>query len=272
MKYKLIASDLDETLLNDEHHICQRNKDLINKARELGVKFVPATGRLFTATDSVLKELGVYDQEGEYVLSANGGIITENKNSRLLKCCGLTFEKTKELFEFGSRYDICVQIHTLENIHAFHLNEDERQRLIHQGVSYREFFDKDLYFLKNEKIIKVLFETTDIPYLESLQPLLEDITKDVVDISYSSNRYMELNQKGINKGQGLKDLSELLDIPLEQIIAVGDHYNDEMLLRAAGLSVAANNAIDDIKNICDYVTEANNNEGVIAEVIEKFIL
>lgn len=74
MKYQLIACDLDETLLNSQHTICQRNIDLIQKAKEIGVKFVPATGRLYTAVEDVLEMLGLANQTDEYVLSAMVGL------------------------------------------------------------------------------------------------------------------------------------------------------------------------------------------------------
>ena len=93
-----------------------------------------------------------------------------------------------------------------------------------------------------------------------------------ISASYSSGRYLEMNKIGVNKGQGLIDLAEILQIPIEATIAVGDHYNDLDMLKVAGLSVAAGNAIDDIKAVCDYTTQANHNEGVVAELIEKFIL
>ena len=272
MKYQLIACDLDETLLNKDHGITQRNIDMIHKARALGVKFVPATGRLFTGVKDVLKDLGLDNQEDEYVISANGGILTENKDFRILELCGLTFEKAKELFEFGKQFNICIQIHALENIYMYNLNEDEHQRVLNQGVSFEILKDENIDYLKDKKIIKVLYQTTDVAYLESIEPLLKPLTEGEVSISYSSSRYMELNQLGINKGQGLKDLAKLLNIPIEATIAIGDHYNDEPMLKVAGLSVAANNAIDDIKAICDYTTAADHNEGVVAEVIEKFIL
>ena len=96
MKYKVIASDMDETLLNDQHVICQRNIDLIRLAKEKGVKFVPATGRGFMSIQRDLKLLGLYDIPQEYVISFNGGALTENKNNQLLYFEGLSFEKTKE--------------------------------------------------------------------------------------------------------------------------------------------------------------------------------
>lgn len=272
MKYRLIACDLDETLLNSQHTICQRNIDLIHKAKEMGVKFVPATGRLYTAVEEILKMLGLEEQVGEYVLSANGGVITENKNHRLLKCEKLTFQKAKEIFEFGVDKDVCIQVHTLEGVYLYHLNEDEKQRIDGQKLKYTVLKEANIDFMKDYHIIKVLYQSTDIPYLESLEKQMVSIFDQHISASYSSDRYLEMNKIGVNKGQGLVDLAELLQIPIEETIAVGDHYNDLDMLKVAGLSVAAGNAIDDIKAVCDYTTQADHNEGVVAELIEKFIL
>lgn len=106
----------------------------------------------------------------------------------------------------------------------------------------------------------------------SLEEGLKPITDGHCAVSYSSNRYMEFNALGVDKGQGLIDLANKLGIAIEETIAVGDNYNDMAMLKVAGLSVAANNAVDDVKAACDYTTNANNNEGVVAELIEKFIL
>lgn len=272
MKYQLIACDLDETLLNKEHGICQRNIDFIHKTRELGVKFVPATGRLFTAVDDILETLGLDEHEQEYVLSANGGILTENKDHRLLKCEQLTFEKAKELVEFGKDKDVCIQIHTLEGFFFYNLNDDEKARVTGQKLKYTVIDDPNIDHMKDYHIIKILYQSTNVPYLHELVEQMQDIIAEDISYSYSSDRYLELNKKGVNKGQGLIDLANILNIPIDATIAIGDHYNDLDMLKVAGLSVAAANAIDDVKKACDYTTIADHNEGVVAEVIEKFIL
>ena len=271
MDYQLIACDLDETLLNDQHGICDRNIELIHKAKEMGVKFVPATGRLYTAVDNILETLGLDNQAKEYVLSANGGIISENKGHRLLKCETLTFDKMKQLVLYGEDKEVCIQIHTLEGFYFYNLNDDERNRVNNQGLTYTVLENLDVDFMKDYHIVKVLFQSLDVAYLADLADDMVDIL-DGVTYSFSSDRYLELNKKGVSKGQGLHDLARILNIPIEKTIAIGDHYNDVDMLKEAGLSVAAGNAIQDVKDICDYTTHANNNEGVVAEVIEKFIL
>ena len=80
--YRLMFSDLDETLLVN-HHVPKMNQEAILKAREQGLKFVPCTGRAFNMIPEILKEIGTYDQEGEYSLCFNGGLIVENKNNKI---------------------------------------------------------------------------------------------------------------------------------------------------------------------------------------------
>ena len=105
----------------------------------------------------------------------------------------------------------------------------------------------------------------------SLESEMKDITDGHCVTSYSSNRYMEFNALGVDKGSGLIDLAGILDIDIKDVIAVGDNYNDMSMLKVAGLSVAAGNAVEDVKKGCNYTTEADNNEGVVAELIERFI-
>lgn len=272
MEYKLIACDMDETLLNNEHLCPRANIEAIMKAsKEYGVKFVPATGRGFAQISKVLKELGLDDVEDEYVISYNGASLSENKGSKVLSFNGLDYDIMKELAEFGWGKDVCVLIGTFEGPYGYDMKDNERQRLIGQGLKFVEKKEKDVSFLKDTPICKILFQSEDIEYLHSLEAQIDNRLKEKVTISYSSNRYMEINQKGVHKGQGLKELAKLLNIPMEQTIAIGDNYNDLSMLEVAGLSIAANNAIDDVKEVCDYVTKADNNEGVVAEAIRKYI-
>lgn len=272
MGYKLIACDLDETLLNDQHLCCQKNVDAIIKAKEeYGVKFVPATGRGYASITRELKAVGLYDLPNEYVISFNGGALTENKDNKLLSFKGLSFEKTKEIFEFGLQCDVCQHVYTKDKLYVFNISESENQRIINQGVECEILAVNSIDFLKDVPISKILFQNTDVPYLMTLEPKMKHITDGCVAVSYSSNRYIEFNQLGVDKGQGLIDLAKLLNIDIKDTIAVGDNYNDMAMLKVAGLSVAAANAVEDVKKACDYTTIANNNEGVVAELIERFI-
>lgn len=270
--YKLIACDLDETLLDQSHRIPKRNSEAIKRAQqEYGVKFVPATGRGYASVQETLKELGLHDMADEYVLSFNGGALTENKDNRLLQFKEMPFKKMEELFEFGVKQDVCIHVYTQEELYVFNMSESEQERFNGDTMVYQERLDNSVGFLKEERIAKILFQNIDTEYLRSLEPKVSHLTDGQCEVSYSSNRYMEFNSLGIDKGQGLRDLARLLDIDISETIAVGDNYNDMAMLKTAGLSVAAGNAVPDVKAACDYVTQADHNEGVVAELIERFI-
>ena len=106
--YKIIACDLDETLLNDNHQISVKDIESIRKATELGVKFVIATGRPFNSAFNDLKRLGLFDKEDEYVISFNGSALTENKGNRVIYRQEMPFDKINELYKKGVEYDTCI--------------------------------------------------------------------------------------------------------------------------------------------------------------------
>lgn len=268
--YKLIACDLDETLLGSGGVLPQANIEAIEKARKAGVKFVPASGRGYRSMDAMLKKLGLWNLADEYVISFNGGAVTENKNSRLLHFETLPFDLARELFERGLQYDVCIHVYTEEDVYVFRLTEGEKE-YVGDRMAITVCEKENLDFLDGQEIVKVLFVNTDIPYLEQIAKDLEDITGDL-DVSYSSNRYLEFNRKGVNKGSGLEFLAQYLGYAPEECIAIGDNINDLAMIQAAGLGVGVANTVENMKPQCDYITEADNNQGAVAEVIEKFVL
>lgn len=272
MNYRLIATDLDETLLNDAHLVGEENAKWIKKARkEKDVRIVAATGRGYKQILPELTQMGLIDEPHEYVISYNGACLSENKDSKVMEWHGLDFDKMKELFEFGMKKKICIHLYGDDELYIWNLNEDEKNRLHDQNMVYTLCESDDVDFMKEKRIAKILFEDTNVPYMMSFEEELKPITDGCVAVSYSSNRYMEFNTLGVDKGAALKKLAEKLSIPIEETVAIGDNYNDLAMLEAAGLSVSAGNAVEDVKKVTKYTTRANNNEGVVAEVIRKFI-
>ncbi|MEG0276255.1 MAG: HAD family hydrolase [Coprobacillus sp.] len=269
--YKMILSDLDETLLV-EHHVPDFNKEAIDKAKEKGVKFVPATGRAYNMIGDILKEIGTYQQADEYSICFNGGLIVENKDDKILHFKGLSFEQCKELFEIGARYDVCVMIFTLKCCYIFKADPDEVQRKTDQKAPFQVIDEYNMDFLKDEKIAKILFEKKDMPYLKSIEQDLLSYIDGKVCASYSSYRYLEFNALGIDKGHGLRWLANYLNIGIDEVIAIGDNYNDVEMIKEAGLGVCVSSASDDIKALSDYVCEEDYHEGAVAKTIERYVL
>lgn len=268
--YKMILSDLDETLLV-KHHVPTWNQEAIAKAREKGVKFVPATGRAYNMIPEILKEIGTYQVENEYSICFNGGLIVENKDDRVLHFKGLSFQQTKELFELGAKYDVCVLIFTMDCCYIFKADPDEVQRKTDQKAPFQVIDEYNMDFLKDDKIAKILFEKRDMAYLKQIEKEIQPIIEGKVCASYSSYRYLELNALGVDKGYGLRWLAQYLGLTSDEVIAIGDNYNDVDMIKEAGLGVCVQCATDDIKALSDYVTELDYDEGAVKEVIEKFV-
>lgn len=272
--YRLIAADLDETLLDSGHHVPERVRAAISAARRLGVRFVPATGRPFASVAGTLDELGLLGAPGEYVLSFNGGVITENSRSKPLTSCGLDPQRAEELYAFGARHGFCMHLYTLDHVYVRNYLPEERA-YIGGRMNIVETDEKDLGFLAQtgEHVVKLLFMSLDMDLLHSTADHLAGLgLTEGLEVVYSSNRYLEFNAPGVSKGVGLLELARMLGIPPEETMAIGDSSNDIPMIRAAGLGVAVANATDETKTAADYVCRENNDVGGVAEAIERFVL
>ena len=110
----------------------------------------------------------------------------------------------------------------------------------------------------------------DDAYMEKIREDVRDLL-DAVDLSYSSNRYIEFNQKGVTKGDGLRRLAAMLGVDMKDTIAIGDNFNDLSMIKAAGLGVGVANTAESMKAECDHITAATCQESAVSEVIEQFI-
>ena len=270
IKYKIIFSDLDQTLIVN-NHIPNFNLEAIKKAREKGVKFVICTGRNFDYMSHLLKELKTENSENEYSICNSGSTIYENKNQKLIYFKGLDEEILKLIFDYGQKIkDIFMQFDTFDGTYIY--NEEKFDKEDWKGFKYTII--KSLDEIKNSKIIRIIYSKNDLNYLKNLE---QQIKKDKIfegKVSYyiSANRFLEFNAYGVDKGHALKWLSNYLNIDLSKTIAIGDNYNDEAMIKEAGLGCCVKSAHDDIKKISKYICEKDYFEGSVKEVIDKFIL
>lgn len=269
--YKLIASDLDETLLDIHSHVSEKNRNYIQKSHVLGVKFIPATGRGFSSIQGTLEELGLLDKANEYTLSFNGSVLTENHGNRILSMKTMPFTLIQELFERAAAYHVCIHIYTLKELYIFRETPEELA-YITKKMPVISSEATSINFLKDTPIIKILFQNTDRSYLQNIEKDLPTALTEQVEISYSANRYLEFNLAQVSKGQALLDLADRLQVQPEEIIAIGDNMNDFSMIKAAGLGVAVANAVPELKEIADYICHSTHQQDALAEVIERFIL
>ncbi|MCB5827425.1 Cof-type HAD-IIB family hydrolase [Weissella cibaria] len=275
MVYKMLVSDLDETLLNDDGTVHADNLAAIKTAVAHGFKFVPNTGRSFNSVQALLKTLGLYDQAGQYVISYNGAAIVENKDNQVLLTLGMDRELAAQIFRAGLVNDqVDVHIYTVDTLFIYNISPTDKQYMAERGVPYELMASDDLAFLANEQpVMKVIFEHPDQTVREQIRDaVLAAVGADAVEATFSSSRYVEFNTKGVDKGSASLLLGEKLGIQRDEIIAAGDNNNDLKMLTAVGLGVSVANGIPAVQEAAAVVTERTNNEGAIAEILEKYVL
>ena len=275
MVYKMLVSDLDETLLNDDGTVHADNLAAIKTAVAHGFKFVPNTGRSFNSVQALLKTLGLYDQAGQYVISYNGAAIVENKDNQVLLTRGMDRELAAQIFRAGLVNDqVDVHIYTVDTLFIYNISPTDKQYMAERGVPYELMASDDLAFLANEQpVMKVIFEHPDQAVREQIRDaVLAAVGADAVEATFSSSRYVEFNTKGVDKGSASLLLGEKLGIQRDEIIAAGDNNNDLKMLTAVGLGVSVANGIPAVQEAAAVVTERTNNEGAIAEILEKYAL
>lgn len=275
MVYKMLVSDLDETLLNDDGTVHADNLAAIKTAVAHGFKFVPNTGRSFNSVQALLKTLGLYDQAGQYVISYNGAAIVENKDNQVLLTRGMDRELAAQIFRAGLVNDqVDVHIYTVDTLFIYNISPTDKQYMAERGVPYELMASDDLAFLANEQpVMKVIFEHPDQAVREQIRDaVLAAVGADAVEATFSSSRYVEFNTKGVDKGSASLLLGEKLGIQRDDIIAAGDNNNDLKMLTAVGLGVSVANGIPAVQEAAAVVTERTNNEGAIAEILEKYVL
>ena len=267
MKYKLIASDMDGTLVNDKSELTERTKAAIKKAVDAGVLFVTATGRPFSNVQNVNE---LFDKDMPFIVF-NGAAACMGKSKKQLFEIFLDFDLAAEAFELGQKKGLPQIVWTGPRLWA-NRRCDETD-LYH---SYCKGLDMsivtDLAAIKGEVkgFSKVLW-IVDPKNVMELSAEMSANFGDRLKCVSSMAHFLEFVSIDAGKGTALAEIGRLFGIDRSEMIAVGDAYNDVCMLEYAGFGVAVENAPEDIKAKCDYVTLSNNDDGV-AEVIERFVL
>ena len=273
--YKLVATDMDETFLDHDHQIPEANIRAMQRMKELGVLFVPSSGRWYSSIMDNFAHLDPALLEGSYVISYNGGFINRVGDPNPLTSCGIGRACAEELYALGRELGKCMHVNVADG-HVFVCDAPEAERTYLEKISGVTHFSSaehtDLSFLDSRDIVKLIFMDPDFEGLQQLGRELEPMAQRLGgEITFSSKRYLEFMPAGIDKGYGLKKLAEMLGIPMDQVIGVGDSANDLAMIKAAGLGVGVANVTDDVRPYCDIVLESTGDDGAFEELVEKYL-
>lgn len=263
MKYKMIVMDMDDTLLRDDHTISNENKEAIKKAQEMGVKVVLASGRPSFAMKEIAKDLNT-----EYMISYNGAVISNLIEDSIMFEKSLSMETAHELYEISKENNVYVHTYVNDDIITEKNNEytEIEAKITGMEIKTIEDFKKAV----QGNVIKVLM-LEEPSYLKKVEEKLKPQILDKLNMVISKPYFLEFTEKNIDKASSIERLINKLGIKQEEVIAIGDSYNDLGMIKYAGLGVCVGNAPDDMKIHADYISKTNMEHGV-AHTIEKFIL
>lgn len=265
--YKLVAIDMDGTLLRNDKSISKETKEVIKEARKKGVKVVLATGRPVDGVKRYLEELDLW-HDNEYVLTFNGAIIKEIGQDKVICRDTLKGADLLKLYEISKNVGLNIHAFSKEGCITPVMNEYTELEGKINGINvYETSYDN---IDPEEEIIKIMM--IDKP--EILEEGIKKLPKEIYEkytVVRSAPYFLEFLSKTCNKGEGVKSLAESLGIKREEVIAIGDAGNDIHMIEYAGLGVAMENAFDEVKKKANFITKSNEENGV-AWVFEKFIL
>ncbi|MDO5021840.1 MAG: Cof-type HAD-IIB family hydrolase [Eubacteriales bacterium] len=264
---KLIALDMDGTLLDSRSQISQFNMDTIKKAQLKGLRVAICTGRFPENIKIMLDDIGLQCD----IIALNGA--TVDTNGKRIHQAFLPIDIGKEVFEMLEKHDakyVMFQDHriiTRKEDTIYHAEKLYGERLkAEYGVSFERGYEAAKKAVSGGVSKFFVFDSPEnTAVLNEMYGYVKTVEN--VDVTRSGPHNFEVMPKNTGKGVGIQKLAEFYNIPMSETMAVGDHENDITMIRAAGLGVAMGNAIDLIKKEADVITDTNDQDGVAKAIL-----
>lgn len=267
MDKKIIFLDLDGTLTNDEKKVTPDTKKALIDMQKAGHIVALASGRPTPGILPVAKDVEL-EKFGGYIMAFNGGKIINAKTNEVVFEQVLDRKYIGPLLEYAKENDTGLITYDDSRIIVGTRMDKyiEMERFINKIPVYETDINQYVTYNPNK-----LLMTAEPEIAGKHELILADKYKNQLSISRSADYFIEIMPKGIDKATSIEVLINKLKISRDNTIACGDGYNDVSMVRYAGVGVAMENAVAAVKNVADYITASNNEDG-IAKVIEKFVL
>lgn len=266
MKYKIIALDIDGTLASSNHTILPKTKTALIVAQKQGLKIVLASGRPTPGMLHLAKELKL-DEFGGFVLSYNGGRITNMQTNAVLHEVFLTPEEAHEIYDLAKETGVNIMAYDGNEI----ITEDDDEYIqLESHINMMPLVRVDSFC---QAVVNNTIKTLTTAAPEKIAEVEQVYLKRLGDrfsVCRSMPFFLEVMPNGIDKAQSLGRLLQALDLTPVEMIACGDGFNDIAMIKYAGLGVAMANAVDEVKAVADFITKSNDDDGIVA-VLEKFV-
>lgn len=288
--YKLVALDLDGTMLNQYGAITQKTKETIQKVQEKGIEVIIASGRPIDSIKTIAKEI----KSEKYFISGNGAIIYDIAKDEIIYENILKKQKTLEIIKICEENSIYYNLYTEKEIIAKSLQNNvlyyhkENTNKAEEDKTHINIVENiyDYISQRDEKIVKITICDNNQAIFNSIMRKLKEIDEiEVLEVSHMSRKmirqgtediaieyfYTEISAKDVDKWNAIQFLQEKMDIKTEEIMAIGDNANDKKMLKNVGMGIAMGQSSETIKNIAKYTTKTNIEDGV-SEALQRLIL
>jgi len=266
--YKLLALDVDDTLLNGKHQIPDRTRRAVEQAREAGVRVTLATGRMFRSARPFANQLGIE----EYLITYHGALVRHAVTEETLFHRPVPLELALEVIAYVKQeYGYHINIYVDDYLYVAERTPEAEGYAAFASMPFGVVGDLDRFLReRNEPPTKVVV-VTQPEQVDEMLVRTRPIYGDRLHITKSKPRFLEFSHPDAHKGHALAAVADHYGVRREEVIAVGDTYNDIEMIAYAGLGVAVGNGPLEVQKQADYVCPSNDDCG-IAEVVEKFIL
>ena len=287
--YKLIAADLDGTLLNSYGEVTDYSKKIIKKIVENGVKFIIASGRPIDSIKIIAKEIG----SDEFFIAGNGALIYDIKKDEIIYEKYLSKSKVLEIIKICEENSISYNVYTDKTILATNLKynvlyyykenlkkEENKKTNIHIVDNMYEYVNN----LKEDKFLKITICDDNKNVFNSIMKKIKSISGiDILDVSHMSRKvinqgteeipieyyYTEISLSNVDKWSAIEYLIKKLKIKKEEVIAIGDNMNDKKMIENAGLGIVMKESTPSITKVSNDIAPGNNEDGV-AKILQKY--
>lgn len=288
--YKLVAIDLDGTLLNSYGEVSNENKQAIKNAINNGVEIVLSSGRIGDSVESIANELGA----NNYYISGNGSMLYNMKEDKIEYENFIEKEKMLKLIKICDENSIYYSIYTENmvitkslkyNVAFYNYENSKKLSNKRTNINIVQNIYEYVENLEDNKFLKItICDDSEIIFSRIIDKFKKINNIDVLDVAHMSRKiikdgteevpveyyYTEITNKNADKWTAIEYLIKKLNIKKEEVIAIGDNMNDELMIKNAGKGVAMGQSNPKIKEIADVVTQDNNNNGV-ANILNKLI-
>ncbi len=264
---KMIAIDLDGTLLDDNKKISMQNKIAIKQAKNMGAKIIIASGRPYFRVKEILKKLTL-NEPLDYVITYNGGAILLGDGSKKIYESKLKNKDIIQTIDFINKYNGGILLYQDDHIFCFHFDKNIASLKVFAGINFEE---QTVEKLKSKNMANKIILADNGALIDKVKEKLPKKFKKNYNIVRSTNNFLEFLPKKVSKGIAIKKLATMFKISKNEIMVIGDEENDLSMFSYAKVKVAMGNASVSIKAHASYITTSNNDSGV-AQAIEYFLI